>query len=649
MRVPADTPWPKRVLLAIALGLVALVAGGSSAANAAGLAPTPTGFRTTGVTTTTVSLAWNASVLAAGYGVYRNGTRIASTTGTAYTVTGLACGTTYTLAVDAADVLGGRSDPATLTAATAACPGDTSPPSAPPGLSATGSTATSISVSWSASTDDVGVTGYGLYRNGTLDGSTSASVRTYTFTGLACGTQYTLAADAADAAGNRSTRSQVTASTTGCADTSPPSAPPSFASTGATTTSISVSWGASSDNVGVTGYGLYRDGSSAGSVGAGARSYTFAGLACGTQYTLAVDAADVAGNRSARSQLTASTSACPGDTTPPSQPPSLSTTGTTTTSISVSWGASTDNVGVTGYGVYRNGTQVGSTGSGTRTYTYSGLACGTTYTLGVDAVDAAGNRSSRRTTSAATSACSGGGGCTVSNTSGCVPRTTLTFMDGQFVCDRPLSSYGPLPLKVVADYTPGRRYGGNGAVDLTSGCAGDGNAQTIDLIVEVRGDGRTYGPGVDAVKVRLEAGYDGGIQLTGRADCGPRVDSSAHADGVQLQGGRDITFVDFTIGNYDAGTSTCQGAGGAFFYSGAGGYTPQNVSVVRGKYIACNHALNATQARSGSVTNASFRSGRTDGSDPVCTGFAASPACQDIDNVQHAGVVCQNWSGTRWE
>ena len=116
--------------------------------------------------------------------------------------------------------------------------------------------------------------------------------------------------------------------------------------------------------------------------------------------------------------------------------------------------------------------------------------------------------------------------------------------------------------------------------------------------------------------MRLEAGYNRGIQLTGHADCGPKHDSSAHQDGVQLQGGRDITFVDFTIGDYDGGRSTCQGAGGAFFYSGAGGYEPQNIDVVRGKYIACNHAL-LVGGGSGDVSDASFRSGRTDGTDPA--------------------------------
>ena len=230
----------------------------------------------------------------------------------------------------------------------------------------------------------------------------------------------------------------------------------------------------------------------------------------------------------------------------------------------------------------------------------------------------------------------------MASTSGCVARTTLTFRDTQWVCDRALSSYGQLPLRVVVDYTPGRAYNGNGAVDLISGCAGDGNAQTIDLILDVRGDGRTYGPGQDAVKVRLTAGYTGGIQLTGRANCGPRQ-AAAHQDGVQLQGGRDITFVDFVIGDYDNGRSTCQGAGGAFFYSGAGGYQPQNVDVVRGKYIGCNHALLAGTG-TGEVTGAMFRSGRTDGTDPVCVGYAASEPCIDQSAVTMSGLTCQSWN-----
>ena len=195
----------------------------------------------------------------------------------------------------------------------------------------------------------------------------------------------------------------------------------------------------------------------------------------------------------------------------------------------------------------------------------------------------------------------------------------------------------------MLNYTPGRAFFGNGAVDLTTGCAGDADAQTIDLIVDIRGDGRTHGPGVDAFKVRLQAGYSGGIQLTGHADCGPKSDPEVHQDGVQLQGGRDITFVDFTIGDYDNGRSTCQGAGGAFFYSAAGGTEPQNIDVVRGKYIACNHSLFAGTG-SGEVSDASFRSGRTDGTDQLCNGYSASNACLDESAVTMARVTCQRWN-----
>jgi chitodextrinase len=91
-------------------------------------------------------------------------------------------------------------------------------------------------------------------------------------------------------------------------DTTAPSAPPSLAATGATQTSVSVSWGASSDNVGVTAYRLFANGASAGSTSA--TSYDFTGLACGASYLLGVEARDAAGNVSQRTTLTASTSAC---------------------------------------------------------------------------------------------------------------------------------------------------------------------------------------------------------------------------------------------------------------------------------------------------------------------------------------------------
>jgi chitodextrinase len=79
------------------------------------------------------------------------------------------------------------------------------------------------------------------------------------------------------------------------------------------------------------------------------------------------------------------------DTQPPGAPANLTVTGHTSGSVSLSWSASTDNVGVTGYQVLRAGTVVGST-SGT-TFTVGGLAAATAYTFTVTARDAAGNTS----------------------------------------------------------------------------------------------------------------------------------------------------------------------------------------------------------------------------------------------------------------
>ena len=64
-------------------------------------------------------------------------------------------------------------------------------------------------------------------------------------------------------------------------------------------------------------------------------------------------------------------------------------TSATLTSVSLSWAASTDDVGVAGYQIYRNGVQVGTITD--TNYTDSGLTGNTAYTYSIDAYDAAGN------------------------------------------------------------------------------------------------------------------------------------------------------------------------------------------------------------------------------------------------------------------
>ncbi len=227
----------------------------------------PSGLTQTGVTQSTVGLTWTASsdnVGVAGYGIYLAGVRIASTSSPGYTFASLTCGTTYSAGVDAYDAAGSRSAVATLFVATAACSGDTQAPTAPQNQSIAAVTESSFRMSWSAATDNVGVTGYAVYLNGAKVGTTTGT--SYTYTGLTCGTAYTVGLEAFDAAGNTSDLTQATgpASTSACTpapDTQAPSSPGNLTLGAVSQTSASVSWSASSDNVGVTGYGYYRGGS----------------------------------------------------------------------------------------------------------------------------------------------------------------------------------------------------------------------------------------------------------------------------------------------------------------------------------------------------------------------------------------------------
>jgi chitinase len=99
------------------------------------------------------------------------------------------------------------------------------------------------------------------------------------------------------------------------------------------------------------------------------------------------------------------------DTTAPSVPTGLSAPSVTSSSVTLTWTASTDNAGgsgIAGYDVYRNGALVGSPASAG--YTDSGLSAATAYNYRVRARDNAGNASAQGTQISATTSSGGGGG-----------------------------------------------------------------------------------------------------------------------------------------------------------------------------------------------------------------------------------------------
>ena len=324
-------------LLALALLLPAVAAGDNSDDKKA--PKPPANLRLMGASSSSLTLGWDGSpgaserIAAAGYTLYRNQTVVATTPATTFTFDSLSCSASYTLEVDAFDAAGNHSERVKLVAETGAClpspPPDTQPPTAPGSLTKGATTTTSIAIAWTASTDNVAVTGYSLYRDAEtcrIDLDDERLVhRPHVWHDLHArgrrlrrGRQPLGRVRAAGRDGCLPAAS-ASASASGVRHAAADRALGSLTKGATTTTSIAITWTASTDNVAVTGYSLYRNGAIVGSNSA--TSYAFTSLTCGTTYRFGAAAYDAAGNRSAVSELSAATDSCP----PPPRPAARST------------------------------------------------------------------------------------------------------------------------------------------------------------------------------------------------------------------------------------------------------------------------------------------------------------------------------------
>jgi glucose/arabinose dehydrogenase len=180
---------------------------------------------------------------------------------------------------------------------------DTQPPTAPTGLAATDLTCSSVTLSWSASTDDTGVAFYDLYHDGQAIGSTTGDVRTVTL-GVVPGARWGFYVNARDAAGNVSQASRtVSVIVPFCSpDTTAPSVPEGLTGE-AVGTAVTLRWTPATDDVAVTAYEVWRDGTRAGVLSGSAAdppatTFTDVGLAVDTTYAYTVVARDAQGNTS---------------------------------------------------------------------------------------------------------------------------------------------------------------------------------------------------------------------------------------------------------------------------------------------------------------------------------------------------------------
>jgi chitodextrinase len=231
--------------LAAATGLLAPAAVAGQGLSAGQAPAAPNRLVVVGASTSSITLSWKASKGAVEYEVRtrlerkglsstRYPERVAKTKGTRITVGSVRCGTSFTVGIAArgkrtlsrekrirastktcAPPAPADPTPAAPPPVTPAPSPDLQPPSVPIAFTSTGSTPSSVSVSWAPSTDNVAVAGYGLYLNGTLVSSTTGT--SFVFGSLECGQSPRLGVDAFDAAGNRSARTEATVPTPACA------------------------------------------------------------------------------------------------------------------------------------------------------------------------------------------------------------------------------------------------------------------------------------------------------------------------------------------------------------------------------------------------------------------------------------------------
>lgn len=165
-------------------------------------------------------------------------------------------------------------------------------------------------------------------------------------------------------------------------DSEIPSKPGNFRATVDSANQVTLNWDASSDNVAVDGYRIKRDGVTI----ALTKSLSFvdSNLSAATDYQYRVQAYDTSNNHSAPSDLSIKTANSP-DTEPPTAPTNLRLVTRSTDQIVIQWDASSDNVGVTHYRVFRDGQYI-SNATGTN-YGDGTVEPGKTYEYTVKAVD----------------------------------------------------------------------------------------------------------------------------------------------------------------------------------------------------------------------------------------------------------------------
>jgi chitodextrinase/beta-mannanase len=482
---------------------------------------------------------------------------------------------------------------------------DTEPPSIPTNLTSPSKTATSAYLTWTASIDNIGVTGYEVYTNDTvLAGTTTAT--NFSVNGLTANTSYQFKVRAKDAAGNFSAFSIPLVVTTDSINTSfvrginfggpavtidgqdwlagnnslitysanvktyinSPAITPVPAVDSAASTMLNSNIYASGSDFTVTqplpngSYQVYLW--SLENYQANSRSFNvilegvqvttapIGGLALNswakygpysvtvTDGVLNMDIRRVTGDPGMTGLAILSSAAT--DTQAPSAPTNLIVKSKTPTSVSLSWTASTDNVGVTGYDVYNGNTLTGSTTI--PSFTVTGLVAGTAYSFSVRAKDAAGNQSVNSASISVTT--SKGDSLIMINAAdyGATPIEVTPNFDSTSALNNALTEAVTSGVEL---YIPPGTYRTTASI-IASGnnvmVRGAGGTETV-----IKPDSSAY----DAIIIGKNSAFSSSGNLRDLAVKGPTARPSGYTAGVKIDEMRQFEISNVTVDNYDIG------------------------------------------------------------------------------------------------
>jgi chitodextrinase len=302
-----------------------------------------------------------------------------STSPYVFTVSNMPAGTFEFIAHVVTSSSTGTSNPIIVTVAA-----DRQAPSIPQGLTSTGISPTAFTLSWNSSTDNIGVTGYEVFKDGISMGTTKDT--TMLIKQLTCETNYLMTVKACDAENNwseASTALNVASSSCG-GDMDPPSVPAGLIASAINTDNFILSWYSSTDYSGVSAYEVYVD--SVFFASTKDTSVLINLLDTDSSYSLMVRAIDSVGQVSV---FSAAIVVRTDNGEPPSIPNGLIVHNIASEGFTLNWNPSTDNTKVAGYEVDIWNSGIGTISGDSMDVT--GLGCGIAYSVSVRAFDDAGN------------------------------------------------------------------------------------------------------------------------------------------------------------------------------------------------------------------------------------------------------------------